>query len=258
MKNNKKQILNEEISRFRNLLNYDFYKDENINESFSFHSEKLDNLKPGKEVIYGSLEEEDEEIADEAPLDTQDSEIPTPDEFNDNTPDNGDLETEPTDDNPVDNEMPVDDELATGTDTNDGEVELDVTELVNGTKEAKQSADNANANVERLLSMVDTLQAKLDSMSQISNKIDTLEKELEKRVPTDEEKIQLRSLDSYPYNVKLSDFWADRESPYTTGNEDENKDEDGNYVLTNQDIEDMDAQKIKSSFNENPYEEEDI
>jgi hypothetical protein len=255
MKN--KQILNEEIKRFHNLLNYDFYKD-NVNESFSFHSETLDPNKDN--VIYGSLEEEDEEVTD----DTQNTgdevtDVPTPDEFNQEISDEDNLDNQPVDDNPVDNEMPVDDELATGTDTNDGEVELDVTELVNSTKDAKQSADNANANIERLLSMVDTLQGKLESMSQISDKIDALETELEKRVPTDDEKIQLRSLDSYPFNVKLTDFWADRESPYETGlDKDEEKDEEGNYVLRNKDIEDMEDSEIKDTFNENPYEEEDI
>jgi hypothetical protein len=260
MKKNK-QLLNEEIKRFHNLLNYDFYKDK-IDESFSFHSENLD---PDKDkLIYGSLEEEDEEeIPNETPENDNnpdDGGIPSPEEFNPDDSNQEDLDTQPVDDNPVDNEMPVDDELATGDDTSDGEVELDVTELVNGTKEAKQSADNANANVERLLSMVDTLQGKLESMSQISNKIDTLEKELEKRMPTPDEQVKLRSMDSYPYNITLSQFWADhKDSPYDTGMEDEeNKDEEGNYVLTNKDVEDMDDNKIKDSFEDNPYDEEDI
>lgn len=258
MKKNK-QLLNEEIKRFHNLLNYDFYKDK-IEESFSFHSETLD---PNKELIYGGLEEEDEDITDEAPIEGDNdntNDIPTPDEFNQEAGEDN-LENQPLDDNPIDNEMPVDDNLEAGTDTNDGEVELDVTELVNGTKEAKQSADNANANVERLLSMVDTLQGKLEAMSQISSKIDALETELEKRIPTDEEKIKLRSMDSYPYNITLSEFWADqKDSPYDAGQEDDDyeKDKEGNYILRNKDIEDMDDSDVKDTFNENPYEEEDI
>ena len=60
---------------------------------------------------------------------------------------------------------------------------------------------------------------------------------------------------------KLSDFWADKQdSPYDAGqNEDEpTKDEEGNYVLTTKDVEDMDDTDIKNSFKDNPYEEEDI
>ena len=43
-------------------------------------------------------------------------------------------------------------------------------------------------------------------MRAISAKIDSLENELEKRAPTPTEKIEMRSLDSYPYNIKLSDL----------------------------------------------------
>ena len=36
------------------------------------------------------------------------------------------------------------------------------------------------------------------------------------------------------------------------------KDEDGNYILTQDDVDNFDANNIKQSFNKNPYEEEDI
>jgi hypothetical protein len=67
-------------------------------------------------------------------------------------------------------------------------------------------------------------------------------------------------MDSYPYNIKLSDFWADRkDSPYDAGqNDDEDKDEEGNYVLTQDDVDNFDANNIKQSFKENPFEEEDV
>ena len=66
-------------------------------------------------------------------------------------------------------------------------------------------------------------------------------------------------MDSYPYNIKLSDFWADRQGVYTTNQEEEEgKDAEGNYILTTKDVEDMDSTKIKDSFKDNPYDEEDI
>jgi hypothetical protein len=58
------------------------------------------------------------------------------------------------------------------------------------------------------MNMVDSMTNQLKSMEAISNKIDGLEKELEKRAPTPEEKIEMRSLSSYPYNLKLTDFWS--------------------------------------------------
>ena len=48
-------------------------------------------------------------------------------------------------------------------------------------------------------------------MDQVINKIEDLEKEIEKRNPTPVEKLEMMSLDSFPYSVKLTDYWADKE-----------------------------------------------
>jgi hypothetical protein len=40
MKKDNKQILNEELNKFKKLLNYEFY--DNLNESFSFHGERVE------------------------------------------------------------------------------------------------------------------------------------------------------------------------------------------------------------------------
>jgi hypothetical protein len=265
MKENKKTLLNEELNRFKKLLDYNYY-DGKLNESeHKFSMDEFKGIDKDKEqLIFGSVSEADEENADATPEETpvaDTEEMPV---------DNQELPTTDTAEMPVDNqelpatdteELPLDnqEDLSMGTDSE--EIDLDVTELVKGSKEAKESADQANFKIERLMGMVDNLEGKLNSMQQISGKIDNLEKELEKRVPTDDEKIQLRSMDSYPYNVKLSDFWSDQvNSPYDAGlNNDENKDEEGNYVLTQNDIDsDYSDSTIKKSFNENPYDEEDI
>ena len=136
----------------------------------------------------------------------------------------------------------------------DGTIELDVTELVKGSEEAKQSADQANEKIDSLLSMVSKLENQLKSMEQISSKIDSLETELEKRAPTPEEKIEMRSLDSYPYSVKLTDFWSSQEGQYDIMNK---KDEEPKeYVLTQDDIDaDYSSADVKSSFDEEDMDE---
>jgi hypothetical protein len=85
-------------------------------------------------------------------------------------------------------------------------------------------------------------------MSTISNKIEDLEKEIERRNPTPVEKLEMRSLDSFPYNVKLSDFWAEKGDRYDTGAEPKEPTE---YVLTQQDIDDSYSESdIEDSFDE--------
>ena len=140
------------------------------------------------------------------------------------------------------------------------EVDVDVTQLVKSGEEVKKSADDANQKTSQLLSKFDELEQKLASMSVLSKKIDTLEKEIVKRNPTPVEKLELRSLDSAPFNVKLKDFWKDVDG-YDTGEETKKKE----YVLTKDDVDSeyLDT-SVKNSFSlpndddTNDYEEEEI
>jgi outer membrane murein-binding lipoprotein Lpp len=132
------------------------------------------------------------------------------------------------------------------------EIELDVTELVKGSEAAKESADAANSKIEQLMDMVNKLENQLTTMSTISSKIDALEKEIEVRNPTPKEKLEMRSLDSYPYNIKLTDFWAEKGDRYETGAEEEKPKE---YILKQSDIDnDYVESDIEDSFNADDYE----
>jgi hypothetical protein len=61
------------------------------------------------------------------------------------------------------------------------------------------------------------------------------------RVKTPEEKLELRTLDSGPYNQKLSDFFQDKEEEMEKSGKNE-------YVLTQSDVEDYSNPDIKKSF----------
>lgn len=138
--------------------------------------------------------------------------------------------------------------------------ELDVTELVASTDEAKAAAAEANNKVDQLMGMVSKLEAQLGDINAIGAKIDNLGHELEKRAPTPEEKIEMRSLDSYPYNLKLTDFWKTKEGKYDVMNNDELEGEPTEYTLTKDDVDsDYSESQVKSSLDvSNSYEEEDI
>ena len=83
-------------------------------------------------------------------------------------------------------------------------------------------------------------------MDEIITKMDELEQEVKDRNPSPTEKLSMRSMDSFPYSVKLTDFWNDREGYDATGEEDEEQE----YTLTKQDIDDDYSEvDIRSSFN---------
>ena len=136
----------------------------------------------------------------------------------------------------------------------DDEVEVDVTSLVKGSEEAKQSADNASQNTDTLLAKFKDLENRVGAMAAISNKIETLEKEIIKRNPTPIESLEMRSTKSFPYNIKLTDYWKDVEG-YDADGEDKTKE----YILTQDDVDsDFADASIKKSFDDVEYDEEDF
>jgi hypothetical protein len=87
----------------------------------------------------------------------------------------------------------------------------------------------------------------------LDKKIKDVETEIVRRNPTPTEKIEMRSLDSFPYNIKLSDFWSDNADKLSVEPEQEKPKE---YVLTKADVDDYSDSDIRKSFSE--FEEEDI
>lgn len=255
-----KELLSEELKRFKALSSYDYYDDRrNISENFPIVKMEDDRPEMPEDdmIIYGMSEAEGEEATgDNFEDEVEDiaSDIDSAPEANQEIPaDQGaDIAPEETPEELPAEEMPVDQEIEPAGD----EVELDVTELVRGSEAAKESADAANEKIAQLMDMVNKLETQLSGMNTITNKIDDLEKEIERRNPTPVEKLEMRSLDSFPYNIKLSDFWAEKGERYDTGSEEKQPEE---YVLTQQDVDnDYIESDIEDSFDADDYEENNM
>lgn len=149
---------------------------------------------------------------------------------------------------------PVPDE---GTPSPEGDVEeIDITDLVNMTKSIKKDMDDSKAEHSDVVGKMDTvftklndLEQKLSQMDNVINKIDELGSKIETMKPkTPEEKLELRSLDSYPFNQNPQEFFAQKQGEMQQTGKNE-------YVLTKQNIDDYSSDMIKNSFN--PEEQED-
>lgn len=129
--------------------------------------------------------------------------------------------------------------------------EIDVTAIVSKSDEAKTSADLAvkssqetNTYVKDLMDKFANLEVqlgKMDSIMATVSKIETANK-----TPT--EKLQMRSLDSFPYSMKLTDYWDDKVTDPSNNYEATEKDEEV-FKLTKDDIEDYNELDVKNSFN---------
>lgn len=128
-----------------------------------------------------------------------------------------------------------------------GTEELEITDLVDSQKTIETKQEEYFQN---LFSQLTNLESKLSEMDSIMNKLNSLEMKIEKyREKTPQEKLELRTYDSYPFNQKLSDFFVDKkEEMEKTGKHD--------YVLTPDDVTDINVADIKGSFQ--PQDEDEL
>jgi hypothetical protein len=117
--------------------------------------------------------------------------------------------------------------------------EMDITDLVKSQKKVEEKQEEYFNN---LFQHLDNLETKLGEMDGIMTKLNDLEAKVEKyREKTPQERLELRTLDSGPFNQKLSQFFDDKE-------EDMEKTGKNEYVLTQDEVEDYSPNEIKKTF----------
>ena len=98
---------------------------------------------------------------------------------------------------------------------------IDVDDLTSAQEETEYKIDGVD---DKLIKISKVISKLIPAIEANNEKIEDLKAEFEKRNPTEEEKINLRSQSSYPYSVKPKDYW-------------QNKEKDGNYnIMYNNDI----------------------
>jgi hypothetical protein len=177
-------------------------------------------------------------LPDEVPPSEEDTALP--DTGAEEIPEPVDVENDP------DVEEIGDESAEGGLDTEgSGTEELDVTELV---KTQQNISDKQDEYMEDMMSKLTDLTSKLGEMDKIVDRINSIEDKIEKyRTKTPEEKLQLRSLDSYPYNQKLTDFFMDKSEELEKTGKNE-------YVLTDDEVENYSEKDVRDSFDK-PFQE---
>ena len=146
----------------------------------------------------------------------------------------------PTGPQPVDLESDPDVEKLGDDETSTGKTEeMDITDLVKSQKKVEEKQEEYFDN---LFQHLDNLENKLGEMDGIMTKLNDLEMKIEKyREKTPQEKLELRSLDSGPFNQKLSQFFDDKEDDMEKSGKNE-------YILTQNDVEDYSPNEIQKTF----------
>lgn len=117
--------------------------------------------------------------------------------------------TPPPGDAPIDTPLP---------DEGDTTEEMDITDLVNMTKSIKRDMENKQSDnmdvinkMDDIFTKLDDLESKLANMDSIIDRIDQIGAKVEQmKEPTPVEKLEMRSLDSYPFNKKPEQFFQEK------------------------------------------------
>jgi hypothetical protein len=148
-----------------------------------------------------------------------------------------DVTATPTEPQPVD--IANDPDVEKVGDEKEKTKELDITDLVTSQKNVEEKQEEYFNNLFKHLT---DLESKLGEMDSIMTKLNDLEMKVEKMRPKSaQEKLELRTIDSGPFNQKLSDFFEDKQEDFEKTGRDE-------YILTQDDVEDYSNTDIKKSF----------
>lgn len=144
--------------------------------------------------------------------------------------------------------MPSDDETEEIDVEGDEEV-IDVDDLTNSQEETEEKVDMLTQAMPQLLKKLDQF---IDKIDQNDSKIEALSQEFQKRVPTETEKLNLRSQASYPYSIKPKDYWDDKatSSNYDVmyDNDVAPDEEEKEYTIKQSDLKGGNAKSISDTF----------
>lgn len=132
----------------------------------------------------------------------------------------------------------------------DSTEEIDVTDLYNMTKNIKQDLDSKQDNngavtqkMDGVFQKLNDLENSLKQMDTVIQKIDQLSGKIEQmKPPTPQEKLEMRSLDSYPFSQKPQEFFDQKLPEMQRSHKNE-------YVLTKSDVQNYSKNDIMRSFN---------
>jgi hypothetical protein len=138
----------------------------------------------------------------------------------------------------------------------DNTEEVDITDLVNMTKSLKKDIEGTQndhstviGKMDDVFTKLDDLASKLSEMDNLVQKIEQLGAEVKQMKPeTPQERLEMRSLDSYPFNQKPTDFFSQKQEEMKASGKNE-------YVLTKDEVNDFSPETLRDTFNDTGEEE---
>jgi hypothetical protein len=138
---------------------------------------------------------------------------------------------------------------ATTEPTTGSDEELDVTSFI---KKSEDLTGKVDSQVQTMSKQIEDLTSKIQNMDQLLGKIQQVEDQIQAMKPQRPiETLKLRSLDSYPYSQGIDDYWKKKEIEIEKLRDFNRVDQNNEYVLTQDDVDNYSDIEIKNSLNPN-------
>ena len=126
---------------------------------------------------------------------------------------------------------------------------IDVEDLTQAQEASEEKIEGVD---DKLTSLLGVVKKFIKALDQNDKKLEDLRKEFERRNPTEEEKLNLRSLSSFPYNVNPKEYWKEKtkNSNYNVSfdNDIPTSEENKEYVFKKKDLQSFNDKEIADSF----------
>lgn len=124
-------------------------------------------------------------------------------------PQEGSGETMPQEDDYIEQDIDpeTDGETSDVTQMQDGDEVIDVDDITDAQEEIEYKVDGVD---DKLIKIAKVINKLIPAIEANNTKIEDLKAEFEKRNPTEDEKINLRSQSSYPYSVNPKEYWDEK------------------------------------------------
>lgn len=129
---------------------------------------------------------------------------------------------------------------------------VDISEFTDSQKETEKDIESLDNKFSTIIKQLGSFE---ELIRQNDTKIENLKAEFERRNPTQIEKLSMHSAKGYPFNTSVDDYWKEKEatSNYSPDNDNNGK-EQGQYVITKNDIEGgVDWKSISDSLDDDDF-----
>lgn len=254
----KKYNLGEQIKRFQQINEYTFITSPMISEDGE--DDEQQNMPPqdnqmgvdnGQATQGGEMGNDDNQPMNAVQNPQDGSAMPM-----DNGQQDGDMMGDMSDD-----AAPMDfDDNADTEERQEGDTVIDVDDLTQSQEASEIKIDGVDDKLTRILSVINKFGSALLANDR---KIDDLRQEFEKRNPSEQEMLNIRSQASYPYSESPKDYWDNKkaQNPHYNviyNNDVSTSDEQNEFNITRDDVRNINVNEIGKSFDINDFKLDDF